>query len=83
MIEHTSHDTAARQARSKATADRNFNAFMEKQETKLVVSMLPPANPPEALSTLLRMAFEAGSNSGASDVLGDIVEAMLKSPRKD
>lgn len=60
-----------------------FDRFMAKQETKLMVSLVPESNPPEAVTALLRAAFDAGATCGASDVLSEIFSAMLKSPPRD
>jgi hypothetical protein len=59
-----------------------FQRFMAKPETKLMVSMIPPAEQqPEALETLLRIAFDAGHNAGTGDVVGEMLVAMLKAPK--
>jgi hypothetical protein len=75
-------DTTAREAKTKATQEAAFQRFMTKPETKLLVSMVPQANPPEAIETLLRSSFDAGFGVGMGDTLGLVLDAMLKGDKK-
>lgn len=69
--------------RMAADQGRSFQAWLEKSETKLLMSMIPPANTPELLPTLLRSAFDAGNSSGQGAVLGEMLTAMLSKPPGD
>lgn len=66
-----------------ARKDKSFTEFMEKAETKMILSLVPAGDHPDAVKTLLRAAFDSGSNHGAGDLLGDVLGAMLKAPRRD
>lgn len=67
-----------KEARSRAREEKEFNNFMTKPETKLMLSLVPPSENPDVMQTLLRAAFKAGVNAGAGDILGDLLEAVLK-----
>ena len=61
---------------------RSFDRFLEKQETKLLLSMIPEAQNPDVVKTALRSAFDAGVSSGAGEILGSMLEAMMSKPRE-
>lgn len=75
-------DQEQRKAREAESRERGFNDWMRKPEIKLMLSMVPPAENPEAVATLLRSAFDAGHSGGAGNMVGDLIEIMLKSPPK-
>lgn len=67
-----------------AQKEKNFAEFMQKAETKLILSLVPAGDNPDAVKTLLRAAFDAGSNHGAGEIVGDLLGAMLKDrPKRD
>lgn len=68
-------------ARMKVSSERAFQAWMSKPETKLMMSMIPPADNPDALQTLLRSSFNEGHGNGQGEVAMLIVESMLKDIR--
>jgi hypothetical protein len=77
---------AKRQEREKQTAENaavSFQKWLARPETKLLLSMVPQAENQDAVSVILRSAFDAGSNFGQGDALGLMVEALLKAPPKD
>lgn len=63
---------------------RSFDEFMSGPATQLLMSMVPPSQPPELLITLIRSAFEAGVNAGVSGCAIDLFRAYTKlKPPKD
>lgn len=75
----TTESRAEREARYQTEKAAAFDRFMAKPETKLLASLVPASEPPEALTTLLRAAFDAGNSEGAASVLQEMLTAMLKS----
>lgn len=73
---------AARKAKAQAIKEEQFAAWMRRDETKMLLSLIPQSQPPEATAIVLRSAFEAGHNSGGGEVASMFVEAMLKSAPK-
>jgi hypothetical protein len=69
--------TAKLEAQRKAALDR----FMSRDETKLLVSMVPATNPPELLITLIRSAFQRGHDEGIG-AIGAMVAAQMMSDLK-
>lgn len=58
--------------------ERSFTVFMAKPETKMLLSLIPPLNPPELLHTLLKGAFEAGFADGYAVIVGRLMMEVLK-----
>lgn len=73
-------ETAERKAEKHAKKEESFNQFLERAETKLMLSLIPPSDNPDAVKVLLRSAFEAGSSHGGGEIVGDLIGAMLKGP---
>lgn len=71
-----------RDAEFKAEKDGAFQRFMAKQETQLMVSLIPKAEPPEAVEIALRNAFDAGHNEGSGSILSSVIDVMFKSEGK-
>lgn len=61
-----------------AQAEKGFNAFMENPMTKLVLSLIPAAENPDAVKTLLRQAFESGINTGECVILESFLKHVIK-----
>lgn len=68
-------------AERKASQEKSFSDFMAKPETKLVISMIPASQQPEAMTTILRSAFDAGHSAGIGVMLVEMLTAMLKGPK--
>ena len=66
----------------RAEKERDFQQFLSRPDTKMMLSLVPPSEPPEALQTLLRAAFESGVGSGMSYVMLPLLGAILQ-PRKE
>ena len=66
----------------KASVEENFTKWMEKPATKLMVSLIPPSENPDALNSLLRSCFADAHGAGEVAVAVMMIEAMLK-PRPD
>jgi hypothetical protein len=71
-----------RRAKDKADRERGTNegfaGWMAKPETKLILSTIPQSQPPEAVQTLLRSAFDAGVGVGEGCIAMMMVSAMLE-----
>lgn len=66
-------------AQSDKRAKEFFNQFMEKPETKLLLSLLPPTKEhPEVLETLLRGAFSAGEAAGGASVMLPLLKSLTE-----
>ena len=60
-----------------------FNTWMQREETKMFLSLLPPSldeTQQETLRVVLRSAFYEGFNIGAASVAMTILERMLSEP---
>lgn len=68
----------ARNATRKEHHEKAFTAWLEKPETKLMISMIPPAENPDAMQVLLRSCFDCGYGGGEGAVAMLMIEAMLK-----
>lgn len=75
-------EIARREAEAAAKKDSSFAKFMVDSNTKLLVSLIPKSEPPEALETLIRQAFDAGYSGGQGEALALVVDAMFRAPLK-
>lgn len=66
--------------RLRANANRQFKNWVERPELKLLISLIPPSETPDALRQLLLAAFHAGSEAGAAAVLVDLMGAIKSRP---
>lgn len=75
---------AAMQEREKKDRDEGFARFMAAQPVKLMLSLVQPAPgaPPEVMETLLRSAFDAGVQTGTSNIMGEIINSMMGEARR-
>lgn len=55
-----------------------FDRWLTEPMVRMGMSMIPAGEHPDGLRMLLESAFEAGFHVGASDVLGGMLESMLK-----
>ena len=55
---------------------------MAKPETKLLLTMVPPAENPDVVRTLLASCFETGFIHGEAVVVTHMIEAMFKNQPK-
>ena len=69
----------------KANTETAFTKWMDKPEIKLMLSLIPPSENPDALQTLLLSCFAEGHGAGEGAVALLMLEAMLKpkQPRED
>lgn len=58
----------------KSFIDEAFEMFINDQKTKLLLSLVPPAQPPELVQTLLRAAFDSGAATSLVHVLKKSLE---------
>ena len=68
---------------TKKSIDEGFASFMDKQETKLLLSMVPPSENQETLPTLLKSAFQSGHSAGIGMIMTEMLTAMLSGPRRE
>lgn len=67
-----------KKAKRDARKAESFSAFMASPSAKLAISLVPTnESHPEALTTLLWAAFEAGHQSGAGEIAAEMIEAMV------
>lgn len=71
-----------KQAIRRRSKDEAFAKFIEEPMTQLAMAMIPPAENPDVFRMLLKAAFDAGHNNGGGDVLGDLLDVMLKEKKK-
>lgn len=69
--------TAAMTERMTQRASERFEEWMNTPMVRLVISTIPPGDTPDALKTLLRSAFDAGSSCGEASVLSEIVSGIV------
>lgn len=60
----------------------HFDRFMSNDQTKVLVSMVPPTQPPELLITLMRAAFNNGSSFGIG-FMGQLMVGQLIAGKSD
>jgi hypothetical protein len=71
--------TAAQlEARSEESRKKCFEAFMARPATRLLVSMIPPGDHREALTTLLQECFEMAWASATANSLALMLESFLR-----
>ena len=68
--------------RSTAAREKGIAEFMAKPETKLLLGMIPAAENPDAVRTLLESCFLYGFGCGEAVVLVHMIERMFKAPPK-
>lgn len=71
-----------KQAARRRSKEEAFAKFIEEPMTKLAMAMIPPADNPDVFLMLLKATFDAGHNNGASDIVGDLLDAMTKDKKK-
>jgi hypothetical protein len=64
--------------RMTASANEAYERWLYSPTVKLMVSMIPPASPPETLQTLLREAYEFGMHMGRTQIASEILDNMMK-----
>lgn len=65
-----------RERQIKTAEASGFEAWIQRREVKLMISLLPPAENQDVLPSLLRSAFEVGSSVGQGVVLHQLVRHM-------
>lgn len=58
-----------------------LDSFFDNPATKLMLSIIPPGDNPDALRTLIESAFNAGYASGQACVLIGMLEEVIKRGR--
>ena len=58
--------------------DQGFGSFLNQPATRLLLSMIPPAENPDVLQTLLKECFESGHDNGSMTVIMTMVEKIFK-----
>lgn len=70
---------ATDQAKAQADADRQFQQWMDRSETKVLLSLIKPIeSTPEVAVALIRSAFEAGRTCGQAEVVGKLFESLMR-----
>lgn len=62
---------------------KNFQDFLESPPIKLLLSMIPAANPPETVVTVLRQAWDAGEANGLMYAAVQILEQQIRNKNRD
>ena len=71
----------ALKAKAKAADDAAFRLHLASPEAKLIVSLIPASEPPEVVEIALRAAFDSGISHGTTQLLGVMLDSMLKQQR--
>ena len=58
-----------------------FDAFLQSEQTKFMLSLIPEGAPPDAVVTLLRSTFNAGFSIGVGTMVTDLAKALLAKDR--
>lgn len=74
-------DIEARERKSAIKKKAGFDRWLDDPMVRMGMSMIPSGERADGLRMLLQSAFEAGYGVGCGDILGDMLEGMLK--RKD
>ena len=74
----TSASDAERSVRWKKAHDERFIQWLGEPTTKLLTSLIPSSENPDALKTVLRSAFDSGVGSGQSEILIELMGSMMK-----
>lgn len=76
------NDTELKHKQAEEKRNREFDDFLHKDQTKFLMSLIPPSDNPDTLRTSLRAAFDAGYGAGIGEMVGMIVGSLKnKEPR--
>lgn len=78
MINDQRAAAAAAKAKAEEATKVAFDRFMSRDETKLMVSMIPATEPRELLVTLVRSAFHAGYGNGVLHSMDMMLNDILR-----
>lgn len=68
--------------RDESMRKKSFIDFMAGPTVRLLLSMIPSNDHPEAMKTLLEEAFNHGWKSGSGSMTLHMLEAMMKPPSR-
>ena len=71
------------EASAKESREEGFAKFMEKPETKLMISLIPPSETQEAVRTLAQAAFNYGHEVGQGILAISFIKAMFAKDNND
>jgi hypothetical protein len=71
-----------REARNEQRLNSSFEKWLSQPMTRMGISMIPAGDRDDALRFLLRSAFDAGADTGAGNVAGEMASAILESMMK-
>lgn len=71
-------DSEAELLKMRERADDAFNDFISAPTTKVLLTLIPPSDHPEAVKTLLRSAFDCGNMTGHMSVMLPLMETIMK-----
>jgi hypothetical protein len=71
------------EAKAEATGKAGFERWSGQSTVRMLMSMIPPGEHPEALKTLLMEAFKSGFAMGASYIALDMMQEMMSRPKPD
>lgn len=74
---------AEREAKEVQKRREGFSKWLEQPATKMMMSMIPPGEHPDAMKTLLQSTYEQGWSNGSGACTGDFLEAILKGMDND
>lgn len=74
---------AEMEARDKVAKRDGFAKWMDQPATRMMVSMIPASEKQEVLETLLQEAFNAGYQSGGSQMVGSVFKAVFNGMEKN
>jgi hypothetical protein len=68
------------QAFSETARNRSFDSFMAMPSVRLLISMIPPGEKTEVLTTLLKEAYFTGWGGGSAATLSILLAEVIKGP---
>lgn len=71
----------ARALRDEAELNREFEKFLQHRGMQLLISMIPPSQPPELLRTVLWMAYRDGAACATGQMSRRLAEIMAASQK--
>lgn len=85
--QHTQADLATRRREEEKKKEEGFAEFLKSPPVKMLISLVPPTQPPEVLETLLRAAFMDGCSVGnsiqADTFMQMVVLPIMRSSQED
>lgn len=62
----------------KEAKEHDFRELMSQPHMKLMISLIPPSQPPELVETLVKTMFDKGFDSGVGTVVLHMTDEVLR-----